>query len=139
MCSQTRYWQVTGLGPEQTEFLHRRFSWEKKTFVKVSSFKGGGGGGDAGARNWNLTIKDAWRLGSAFPRRKSCIQTRQTSAFALRPSLRDAFNCSCSKSQSGVCEVVGISSVFVKLPVVELLSVEGNTEEGKKFAAHDEA
>lgn len=137
MCSQTRYWQVTGLGPEQAEFLHRRFSWEKKTFVKVSSFKRGGC--DAGARNWNLTIKDAWRLGSACPGRENCIQTRQTSAFALRPSLRDAFNCSCSKSQSGVCRVVGVSSVFVKLPVAELLSVEGNTEEGKKFAAHGEA
>lgn len=41
--SDRKYWQVTGIvknacegaceGPEQTRFLHGRFSWEKKTFA----------------------------------------------------------------------------------------------------------
>jgi len=38
--SDTRYWQVTGALPEEERpnrlnFLHGRFSWEKKTFVVV--------------------------------------------------------------------------------------------------------
>lgn len=37
-----RYWQVTGLGPEQTEFLHGRFSWEKKTCNKCHHSEGRG-------------------------------------------------------------------------------------------------
>lgn len=34
------YWQVTGLGPEQTEFLHVRFGWEKKTCNKCHHTEG---------------------------------------------------------------------------------------------------
>lgn len=138
MCSQTRYWQVTGLGPEQAEFLHRRFSWEKKTFVKVSSFKRGGC--DAGARNWNLTIKDAWRLGSAFRPEEKIASKRVNPARSLSDHRCETLSTAAApKHRAAFAKSSEISSVFVKLPVAELLSVEGNTEEGKKFAAHGEA
>lgn len=138
MCSQTRYWRVTGLGPEQAEFLHRRFSWEKKTFVKVSSFKRGGC--DAGARNWSLTIRDARRLEVPFGQKKKLhpntsnqrVRSQTIAARRLQLQLLQITE----RRLRGCAE---ISSVFVKLPVAELLSVEGNTEEGKKFAAHGEA